>query len=106
MICSCFRMRRCAGSHHILGDKGYDADWFRKALAERGTTAGIPSKSDRKAPIEYGRMLYRQRHKIENMFDRSRTGTHPHALRLMRPYNQVSNLHRLSRHLLAMINES
>ena len=36
----------------LLGDKGYDADWFRKALAERGITACIPSKSNRNAPID------------------------------------------------------
>src|SRR5664280_2119347 len=54
----------------LLGDKGYDADWFRKALAERGITACIPSKSNRKKPIEHDRTLYRQRHKIENMFGR------------------------------------
>ena len=28
----------------LLGDKGYDADWFRQALAERGIVACIPSK--------------------------------------------------------------
>jgi len=58
----------------LLGDKGYDADWFRKALSERGITVCIPSKSNRKAPIEHDRTLYRQRHKIENMFGSSRTG--------------------------------
>jgi transposase len=52
----------------LLGDKGYDADWFRQALAERGITACIPSKSNRKAPID--RILYRQHHRIENMFGR------------------------------------
>jgi transposase len=54
----------------LLGDKGYDADWFRQALAERGITACIPSKSNRREPIEHDRTLYRQRHKIENMFGR------------------------------------
>ena len=54
----------------LLADKGYDADWFRQALAARGITACIPSKSNRKAPIEHDRVLYRQRHKIENMFCR------------------------------------
>jgi transposase len=54
----------------LLGDKGYDANWFRTALAERGITACIPSKSNREAPIEHDRTLYRQRHKIENMFGR------------------------------------
>ena len=40
----------------LLGDKGYDADWFRQALAERGITACIPSKSNRKKPIEHDRV--------------------------------------------------
>ena len=57
-------------AEELLGDKGYDADWFRQALAERGITACIPSKSNRKKQIEHDRTLYRQRHKIENMFGR------------------------------------
>lgn len=54
----------------LLGDRGYDADWFRKALAERDIAACIPSKKNRKVPIPHDAMLYRQRHKIENMFGR------------------------------------
>jgi transposase len=49
-------------ARELLADKGYDA--------ERGITACIPSKSNRKIPIEHDRTLYRQRHKIENMFGR------------------------------------
>ena len=52
----------------MLGDRGYDADWFRAALAERGITACIPSKTNRKIPIPHDTVLYRQRHRIENMF--------------------------------------
>ena len=54
----------------MLGDKGYDAGWFRDALAKRGIVACIPSKANRKVPIDYDQTLYRQRHKIENMFGR------------------------------------
>ncbi|MGO9232660.1 MAG: IS5 family transposase [Methylocella sp.] len=54
----------------LLADKGYDADWFRAALAERGVAACIPSKSNRKVAIPYDVGLYKQRHKIENMFGR------------------------------------
>jgi transposase len=57
-------------TRQLLADKGYDADWFRRALAARGITACIPSRSNRKKPIEHDRVLYRQRHKIENMFGR------------------------------------
>jgi transposase len=54
----------------LLADKGYDADWFREALAERQTSACIPSKSNRKIQIPHDAVLYRQRHRIENMFGR------------------------------------
>ena len=54
----------------LLRDKGYDADWFRQALTENGITPCIPSKANRRVQIPYDKALYRQRHKIENMFGR------------------------------------
>jgi transposase len=54
----------------LLADKGYDADWFRAALAKRDVAICIPSKSNRKVAIPYDALLYKQRHKIENMFGR------------------------------------
>ena len=62
------------GAKELLADKGYDADWFREALANRKIAACIPSKSNRKAPIPHDAVLYKQRHRIENMFGRLRTG--------------------------------
>ena len=52
----------------MLGDRGYDADWFRNALISRSITPCIPSKINRTIQIPHDPMLYRQRHKIENMF--------------------------------------
>ena len=52
----------------LLADKGYDADWFREALTERGITPCIPPKSNRKTSIPFDKTLYRLRRKIENMF--------------------------------------
>jgi transposase len=52
----------------MIAGKGYDADWFRQALATRKTIACIPSKSNRKVHIPHDPVLYRQRHVIENMF--------------------------------------
>jgi transposase len=43
---------------------------LRPPLPTRGITACIPSKSNRKTPIAHDRVLYRQRHKIENIFGR------------------------------------
>ena len=54
----------------LIGDRGYDADWLRQALAARKITACIPSKVNRKAPIPHDAALYRRRHKIEIMFGR------------------------------------
>jgi putative transposase len=58
------------GARELLGDKGYDSDWFRKALAERGITPCIPPRANRKTQYAYDKTLYRQRHKIENVFGR------------------------------------
>jgi transposase len=52
----------------LLGDKGYDSNWFRAALASKGIQACIPSSNSRKVAIPHDKTLYRQRHKIENMF--------------------------------------
>jgi putative transposase len=52
----------------LLGDKGYDSNRFRQALIKCGIAPCIPSNRSRKVPIPYGKVLYRQRHRIENMF--------------------------------------
>lgn len=52
----------------LLADTGYDADWFRDALADRRMEACIPSKSNRKVQIPHNRALNRKRHEIENTF--------------------------------------
>ena len=54
----------------LLADRGYDSNWFRKALAQRGCKPCIPSTASRKIPLTYDTALYKQRHKIENMFAR------------------------------------
>ena len=54
----------------LLADRGYDADRFRNALIGMGISPCIPSRIGRKAPIQHDADLYRQRHKIENMFAR------------------------------------
>jgi transposase len=54
----------------LLADRGYDADWFRNALMDKGITPCIPSKKNRKVQIEHDAILYKKRHKIENTFGR------------------------------------
>ncbi|MBX2833663.1 MAG: transposase, partial [Micavibrio sp.] len=48
--------------------RGYDADWFREALYDKGIEPCIPPKKNRIVQYEYDKTLYKQRHKVENMF--------------------------------------
>jgi transposase len=59
---------RLPNAKELLADRGYDANWFREALIRKGITACIPPKKNRKAFVPYDPILYRQRHKVENMF--------------------------------------
>jgi putative transposase len=52
----------------LLGDKGYDSDWFRAALTARGITPCIPPKANRKVQYRYDKTTYKKRHLVENLF--------------------------------------
>ena len=52
----------------LIGDRGYDSNGLRDALTKQGITPCIPPTKNRKKAIEYDKALYKQRHKIENMF--------------------------------------
>ena len=54
----------------LLGDRGYDADWLREALIERGTRPCIPGRRSRKKTVRYDKRRYRRRNRIERMFGR------------------------------------
>ena len=55
---------------YLLADRGYDADWYREALEDKGITPCIPSRKSRKNAIPHDEARYRNRHKIENSFAR------------------------------------
>lgn len=52
----------------LIADRGYDSNWFRNALSEKGIEPCIPSTKNRKQPIPHDAQRYRRRHKIENLF--------------------------------------
>lgn len=54
----------------LLGDRGYDADWFRDALQAKGITPCIPGRKSRTEPIRYDKRRYKRRNRIEIMFGR------------------------------------
>ena len=54
----------------MLGDRGYDADWFGDALQAKGITPCIPGRKTRTEPIRYDKRRYKRRNRIEIMFGR------------------------------------
>lgn len=56
----------------LFADQGYDADWFRETLAAGYVIACAPSKKNRIVLIPHDAALYRQHHKIENMFAKAK----------------------------------
>ncbi|AJE44799.1 transposase, IS4 family [Celeribacter indicus] len=54
----------------FLGDRGYDADWLRESLQDKGLRVCIPGRKGRKTPVRYDRRRYKRRNRIEIMFGR------------------------------------
>ena len=55
---------------HLIADSGYDSAWFREKLEAKRVEPCIPSSRSRKVAFDYDNALYRQRHKVENLFVR------------------------------------
>ena len=43
----------------MLADRGYDADWFRDALEDKGISACIPGRKTRKKKVRYDKRRYK-----------------------------------------------
>jgi transposase len=54
----------------LLADRAYSSAALRQALVERGITPCIPPHAKHRIQHSYDPVLYRQRHRIENMFAR------------------------------------
>ena len=55
---------------HLLADKGYDANWLRAQIAEKGAEAVIPSTRSRSQAIPYDKHIYRERNLVERFFNK------------------------------------
>ena len=53
-----------------MGDRGYDADWFREARVDKKITPCIPGRKSREKLVKYDKRRYRKRNRIEIMFGR------------------------------------
>ncbi len=54
----------------LIADRGYDADWFRDALKDKGIRACIPGRKSRGKAVRYDKRRYKRRNRIEIMFGR------------------------------------
>jgi transposase len=54
----------------FLADRGYDSDHIRKTIDERGGTAVIPGKTNRKTPILVDGITYALRNRGERCFNK------------------------------------
>ena len=52
----------------LMADRAFDADQLRQNLHDRGATAVIPAKRNRKINIPHDEEAYKWRHLIENYF--------------------------------------
>ena len=52
----------------LHADKAFNADWLLQGLDERGATAVIPPKTNRKIQRNYNAEVYKWRHLVENYF--------------------------------------
>jgi transposase len=52
----------------LRADRGYDADWFREALVDKGKKHRISGRKTRKNIVKYDKRRYKRRNRIERMF--------------------------------------
>lgn len=50
---------------HVLADRSYDADDLRRHIVSLGAEPVIPGRRNRREPIDYDRVLYRERNIVE-----------------------------------------
>ncbi len=60
----------CRKPRLFLADKGYDGDAVRQSLLLAGVSPVIPPKSSRKQPIACDFRAYKDRNRIERMFNK------------------------------------
>ncbi len=89
----------------LLGDKGYDADWFRQALAEGGIKPCIPPKSNRKTQQTTTRNSTASATKSRTCSEGSRTGGASNRYDRC-AHTFMSAICIAASHFLALINES
>ena len=83
----------------LPADKAFDADELLQDLDERGATAVIPPKSNRKVLRDYDTHMYKWRNLIENCFARIKE-----FRGMATRYDKIDTNCAANRHLCAMLN--
>lgn len=68
-----------AQANALLADRAYSSATFRQALVERGIRPCIPPYARHRVQHSYDPILYRLRHRIENMFARLKDWRRSHT---------------------------
>jgi transposase len=63
-------LTRLRSGSMLLADRGYDADWIRTLVRQRGAWANIPPKRNRKEALCFSPYLYRARNLVERFFNK------------------------------------
>lgn len=58
------------GAEWLIADRGYNADWFREALKNKGIKPCILGRKSRGKAVRYDKRRYKRRNRIEIMFGR------------------------------------
>jgi transposase len=78
-------LSRLKSGSMLLADRGYDADWIRALVRQRGAWANIPPKSNRTEPISFSPYLYRARNLVERFFNKIK-----HCRRVATRYDKLA----------------
>jgi transposase len=62
--------RDLPAAHCRATERGYDADWFRNALKDKGIRPCIPGRKSRGKAVRHDKRRDRRRNRIEIMFGR------------------------------------
>jgi len=69
----------------LLADRGYDADWIRDLVRQRGAWANIPRKRNRTEALCFSPYLYRARNLVEWFFKKIK-----HCRRVATRYDKLA----------------
>ena len=78
-------LSRLKSGSMLLADRGYDADWIRDLVRQRGAWANIPPKRNRTEAMCFSPYLYKARNLVERFFNKIK-----HCRRVATRYDKLA----------------